>query len=190
MYLKLVPMKPISKLHFHLVALGSLFLALSVSDFAGASQKACTVAEEMQALDEADRLRDWDAVYRSFIRFAHCDDGAIAEGYSDTVGRLLASDWKHIATLARLVASNKKFESFVFRHIDETLPIDELNTIASNAQKSCPAGQIALCRKILESARTAIRAASARLVGSSEADAPPASDKLCKVAREDAKWWG
>lgn len=148
-------MKPTSKLHFHLAALGMLFFVLSVSDFARASQKACTEAEEMQALDEADRLSDWDAVYRSFIRFAHCDDGDIAEGYSDTVGRLLASDWKHIATLAKLVASNKKFESFVLRHINETLPIEELRAIAINAGKSCPAGQTALCRKILESARTA-----------------------------------
>jgi hypothetical protein len=120
-----------------------------------ANQEPCTTTEEKQALDEADRLKDWDALHGSFTRFAHCDDGAIAEGYSDTVGRLLAHDWKHIGALAKLVASDKKFESFVLRHIDETLPTDMLKTIASNAEKSCPADQAALCGKILRKARSA-----------------------------------
>jgi hypothetical protein len=133
----------------------SLFLVLPVSDVAAANQKSCTTAEEKQALDQADRLKDWGAVYRSFTHFAHCDDGAIAEGYSDTVGRLLARDWKHLGDLAKFVATDKKFESFVLRHIDETLPIDELKTIASNAEKSCPADQTTLCGKILREARSA-----------------------------------
>ena len=134
--------------------IGGLFFVLSASDRAAANQKACTTTEEEQALYQADSLKDWDAVYHSFSHFAHCDDGAIAEGYSDSVGRLLARDWKHFATLAKLVATDKKFESFVLRHIDETLPIDELKTIATNAEKSCP-GHTTLCKKLLQSARSA-----------------------------------
>jgi hypothetical protein len=146
-------MKTLSNVLLSLIA-GSFFV-LSASDVAAANQKACTTAEEKQALDQLDSLKDWDAVYHSFIHFAHCDDGAIAEGYSDTVGRLLARDWKHLGALAKLVATDKKFESFVLRHIDETLPIDVLKTIASNAEKSCPADQTTLCGKILRNARSA-----------------------------------
>jgi hypothetical protein len=115
-----------------------------------AKQKPCTMAEEKQALNEADQLKDWDALHRSFIRFSHCDDGAIAEGYSDTVGRLLAKDWRHISILVKLVASDKKFESFVLNHIDETIPTVTLTAITSHAQKSCPVGDTALCGKILQ----------------------------------------
>jgi hypothetical protein len=67
-----------------------------------------------------------------------CDDGAIAEGYSDSVGRLFGSDWKHIGTPARLVASDKKVESFVLRYIDETLPADTLKKIANIRRKLAP----------------------------------------------------
>ena len=119
-----------------------------------AKQKPCTTAEEKQALDEADQLKDWDALHRSFIRFAHCDDGAIAEGYSDTVGRLLARDWGHVGILAKLVGSDKKFESFVLRHIDETLPTDTLKAITNHAKRSCPVGETALCGKILQRTQT------------------------------------
>ena len=129
-----------------------LILFLSFADAsAAANQKPCTTSEEKQALNEADSLKDWDALHRSFIRFGHCDDGAIAEGYSDTVGRLLTRDWKHIGTLGKLAVSDKKFESFVVRHIDETLPTDTLKAIANNAEKSCPADETALCKKMLQS---------------------------------------
>jgi hypothetical protein len=111
------------------------FLVLSANALrVSAKQKPCTTAEEKQALDEADQLKDWDALHRSFIRFA----------------RLLARDWAHIGILAKLVASDKKFESFVLRHIDETLPTETLKAIANHAKKSCPVGETALCGKILQ----------------------------------------
>lgn len=149
-----------------------LILFLSFADVlsAAANQKPCNTSEERQAFSEADGLKDWDALHRSFIRFGHCDDGAIAEGYSDTVGRLLARDWEHIGTLGKLVVSDKKFESFVLRHIDETLPTGTLKAIANHAEKSCPADETALCRKILQSTQaTSVQAA------------PPGCTKVTRV---------
>jgi len=153
-----------------------LFLAFTGVLSAVANQKPCTTSEEKQALDEADSQKDWDALHRSFIRFGHCDDGAIAEGYSDTVGRLLARDWEHIGTLGKLFVSDKKFESFVLRHIDETLPTDTLKTIANYAETSCPAYETALCRKILRSTR----AAGAQAV-------PPECAKVARVQDSSPK---
>ena len=120
-----------------------------------AGQRSCTTVEAKRALENVDDLKDWDALHRAFIRFGHCDDGAIAEGYSDTVGRLLANDWKHFGDFAELGRSDPKFESFVLGHIDETLPIEMLKTIADNAQKGCPADQKVLCRKVWQSAKSA-----------------------------------
>jgi hypothetical protein len=134
-----------------------LFLSLSGSGARRvlAGQKSCTAVEAKRALENVDHLKDWDAVHRVFIRFGHCDDGAIAEGYSDTVGRLLAKDWKHFGDFAELGRSDPKFENFVLRHIDETLPIDVLKAITDNAQKSCPADKKVLCRKIWQNAKSA-----------------------------------
>ena len=39
---------------------------------------------------EADSLTSWDGLYRSYKLFGRCDDGSIAEGYSESVARILA----------------------------------------------------------------------------------------------------
>jgi hypothetical protein len=42
--------------------------------------KQCTRAEAIAAEEEAESLKNWDQIYRSYKRFSHCDDAAIAEG--------------------------------------------------------------------------------------------------------------
>jgi hypothetical protein len=69
---------------------GITVLSLAPLLLAEAPQKPCTREEAMQAADDTDHLDNWNAVYRSFKRFSQCDDGGIAEGYSDDVGKLLA----------------------------------------------------------------------------------------------------
>jgi hypothetical protein len=113
------------------------------------TQKVCTEAEVKEAQKEAGRLSDWDSVYRSFKRFAHCDEGGIAEAYSDSVGRLLARDWKHLDALVRLT-SDQGFEEFVIRHIDETMSEDEATLVINNARLHCPPGAKRLCRSIAD----------------------------------------
>ncbi|MFZ0637423.1 MAG: hypothetical protein WA755_06150 [Candidatus Acidiferrales bacterium] len=149
-------MNALSKLPLHLSAVTICLFVFCAPDLAAANRKTCTEAEEKLALDQADQLKDWNAVYRSFRRFAQCDDGAIAEGYSDTVGRLMAHDWKHFTALSKLAAGDKKFADFVLSHIDATVPSDELKPIETNARKSCPPGQAHLCKKILERTHSAI----------------------------------
>lgn len=74
-----------------------------------ARTKKCTQAKATQAEKEADSLRDWDQVYRSFQKFSQCDDGAIAEGYSDSVTKLLADDWKSFNRFVALANRNGDF---------------------------------------------------------------------------------
>ena len=116
-------------------ALGLMLIA-GLAGCAEATQKVCTQAEAKEAQIEAYQLNDWDSVYRSFKRFAHCDDGGIAEAYSDSVGRLLARDWKHLDALVRLT-SDPGFEEFVIRHIDETMSEDEAALVINNARQHC-----------------------------------------------------
>jgi len=113
-----------------------------------AAAKKCTQAEATQAEKEADSLKDWDQVYRAYKRFSYCDDGAIAEGYSDSVTKLLADDWKSFNRLLVLTNRNSDFRDFVLKHIDESVPGDRLAKIANNARSECPARGKNLCASI------------------------------------------
>jgi hypothetical protein len=110
----------------------------------------CTQAEAMQALDESDRLRDWDELYRSFQRFAQCDDGAIAEGYDDTIEKLLVGQWDRIDQFVTLGKSNEPFRIFVLKHINALITAEGAETITRNARSSCPRGDQELCRIIID----------------------------------------
>lgn len=130
-----------------------LILSFITSAFAedSASNK-CTQSEAKQAEKEVDSLKDWDQVYRSYKRFSQCDDGAIAEGYSDVVTKLLANDWKSFDRLVALTNSNKGFRRFVLKHIDESVSGDVLAKIANYARSECPAGGEHLCPSIARAA--------------------------------------
>ena len=106
----------------------------------------------MQAEEDVDQLKSWDAIYHSFKRFSHCDDGGIGEGYSDAVGKLLANDWNHFQDLLKLTTQDKGFQTFVVRHVDETIPDDTLSRVRKNAKSQCPADGVQLCKMIIKAA--------------------------------------
>lgn len=132
----------------------TIVICLSLATYCCATERRiCNEKEAIQAESEANKLNDWDSLYRSFKHFAHCDDAAISEGYSASVGRLLAFDWRHLKRLYELTKSNKEFERFVLKHIDELVPADELKIILENARTHCPAGMEGLCKRIEDAAR-------------------------------------
>lgn len=118
-----------------------------------AVSKHCTDEQAIQADKEVDSLYDWDRVYGSFRKFSQCDDGAIAEGYSDSVTKLLANKWSAFGRLLTLARTDKSFQKFVLRHINETVPDTILAKIASNARSECPSGAQTLCRLIARAAK-------------------------------------
>jgi hypothetical protein len=130
-----------------------LCVALGTNAFASdVSKKPCTESEAMQAEKEVDSLNDWEHVHRAYRKFSQCDDGSIAEGYSDAVGKLLANHWVQLRRLLALTKTDRGFERFVLKHIDETLPGDTLQKISNNARFSCPAGAQQLCGLIVTAA--------------------------------------
>lgn len=117
-----------------------------------AAQKPCTRQEAIRAADDTDHLDNWNAVYQSFKRFSQCDDGGIAEGYSDDVGKLLADQWDQFPTLVKLATNDRAFQTFVVRHIDETIPADTLKNVLKNAKTRCPANATGFCKLIAKAA--------------------------------------
>src|SRR6266851_7181874 len=99
----------------------ALLLLSCGSAVAGKTTPLCTGEQAKKAEAEADQLKGWNAVYRSFVRYGHCDDGAIAEGYSDSVAKLLANHWAEIQDLRKLTLESPEFSNFVLRHIDELM---------------------------------------------------------------------
>jgi len=69
-----------------------------------------------------------------------------------SVGRLLADNWDEFSDLVRLAASDKGFQRFVLRHVDETIPADTLKKVAQNAKGHCPADAAGLCKMITRAA--------------------------------------
>jgi hypothetical protein len=131
-----------------LASLGLVLFFITSAFATDAATKKCTKAEAMKAEEEAGSLKNWDQLYRSYKRFSQCDDGAIAEGYSESITKLLAEDWKNSNRLLVLTNRSKTFRSFVLKHIDETVPGDRLASIANNARSECPAGSRNLCLSI------------------------------------------
>jgi hypothetical protein len=131
-----------------LAALATNSIVSASAAFARSQKHTCTQEEAKRASDELDQIKGWDDVYHSFKRFARCDDGEIAEGYSDTVAKLLAKHWEDLHTLSRLTSSDRPFEKFVLRHIDETDDENDLKAISGNAALHCPPNEKHLCSLI------------------------------------------
>lgn len=97
----------------------------------------------------ADQLDTWSQVYSAFERYAHCDDGALAEQFSQSVVRLLAEHWESLPEAAALGSKNPAFEAFMLRHIDVTTDWNDLRKVAGLADTQCPREHSQLCRTIL-----------------------------------------
>jgi len=94
-------------------------------------------------------LPSWADVHRSFERFAQCDDGAIGEGYSNAVARLLSDSWSSFNQLNRLVANDRTFEKFVLHHVDELMSPAQAQKIVDNARAHCPLHATRLCKAVI-----------------------------------------
>ena len=113
-----------------------------------AERPGCDDPSALVAEGEVDHLKTWEQVYDSFKRYAACDDGIVAEGYSDAVVRMLADRWDQLPALRTLVHRDERFRKFVFMHIDATTDDHDLDRLVANASRHCPKGDGQLCSTI------------------------------------------
>ncbi len=124
---------------------------------AQAQPKSCTGAQYRRAENEAVTLRSWDAVYKSYLLYASCDDGAAAEGYSESVARILADHWDSLRQFSRLTKDDKGFRAFVLRHLDATLNMEDVRAIRVNTIRRCPVDLRDICKDLRKNADVAIK---------------------------------
>jgi hypothetical protein len=118
-----------------------------------ADARICTKKEAKAAETASATARSWRQLYQLFERYSYCDDGAIAEGFSESVTLLLAEQWWNIRQFETVLRRDSAFREFVIRHIDETIPTERLNHIAGNANKRCPRSLKSLCLDIEAAAK-------------------------------------
>ena len=113
-----------------------------------ADTQVCTKEEAQSAEAIAALVKSWGELHQYFKRYAHCDDGAIAEGFSESITLLLAEHWGTLRQLKPMVTSDVAFRKFIIWHIDETVPAERLKQIAKNAGNRCPRNLKDLCHDI------------------------------------------
>ena len=138
----------------------AITLGLIVTLFSGhvgyAQQRPCNDVEARRALD-AGMLRSWDALYRSYKLYRQCDDGAIGEGYSESVARILVDHWNTLPRLAHLAEKDAEFRAFVMKHVDATLNMDDVEKIKKSAKTQCPTGLRTVCNDLTKQADSALK---------------------------------
>jgi hypothetical protein len=119
--------------------LGTIAIGFFVAATAFAQgHRVCTHEDTIQAEKSLDGLSDWGHVYESFKHYSHCDDGAIAEGYSGKIASLLVNHWDSVEELFHLWRAHPQFGRFVLAHVDELMSPEQAKTIIKNARERCP----------------------------------------------------
>lgn len=120
-----------------------------------ADARVCSQKEAIAAEEGSDKIKSWNDLYRAYSKYAHCDDGAISEGYSYSVTTLLTDRWESFPQLGVLTRRSSEFEDFVISHINETMSLSEADEILGNVTKKCPKETAKLCARIESAARLA-----------------------------------
>ena len=111
---------------------------------------ACTKDKETQAERAIDELTSWQKVYDAYTKFVQCDDGAIAEGYTDKISDLLAYNWKAIGELLKFIRINPQFERFILEHVDTLTTQDQAKAIIANSREHCDATAAEFCNRLAQ----------------------------------------
>lgn len=126
----------------------ALSLFVSISEASGKASS-CSSRDARAAEEVADAANSWGQLHRFYERFRHCDDGSIAEGFSESASMLLDKKWQDVRDFERLSRKDPRFKRFVIRHLDETVPV-RLDRIEHNASNSCPKKLKNLCREMVD----------------------------------------
>ena len=127
------------------------FIVLTNSFEVKAYKPICSINESRDAEIKVATIKTWEHLYQLFKNYSHCDDGGVAEGFSESVTSLLSVRWKENLNIVNIIKSDQEFRDFIIRHVDETVPIERLKLIDS-ILISCPEGLNDFCLKIEKAA--------------------------------------
>ena len=123
----------------------ALILSLVFSSLVLAVEE-CTKKEAIEAETTASTIKSWRELESHFSRYGHCDDGAIAEGYSESVSFLMENKWSEFLNYKM----DKPFIIFVKKHVDETWEINRFNAVVKLASENCNESKKKICNAIIK----------------------------------------
>lgn len=105
----------------------------------------CTQQEAIEAEKTAVTIKSWQELESHFSKYGHCDDGAIAEGYSESISFLMENNWSYFLNYKM----EKAFFDFVKKHVDETWEINRFRNVFVLASTNCNISKEPICKAIL-----------------------------------------
>ena len=143
----------------------SVFISPQFS-VAGSSSMSCSTEQAMVAEEEPARLtialskykQSWlQDLEKSYVKFGHCDDGAIAEGYSVYITKAVAQSGSGLNKMAAYLSSRASFRKFIFKHIVATADVEDLHKISQFRESSCTKKNKGFCSELNLAAKAALR---------------------------------
>lgn len=111
--------------------------------------------QAVSSLKEAEK--NWGALLAHQKKFISCDDGELAEGYSDAIVKLFSKQWSQFADFVSISKKSPDFKIWAIDHIDSTASTDDLRLVEHNAAICLGGEKVALiCKAIEESAKNAL----------------------------------
>ncbi len=104
----------------------------------------CTRQEAIEAETTASSIKSWHELEAHFYKFGHCDDGAIGEGYSESVSYLMEDKWPEFLNYKM----GESFFNFAKKHVDETWEINRYKKVAKLASTNCNKSKKSICDEI------------------------------------------
>jgi hypothetical protein len=121
---------------------------------AHAADKPCTKSDAANGERAIERANNWNQLFKSWQDYHHCDTGAVADVYTDTLMRLMV-EWKSVDTLAAAMQKDAQFKEWVHARLKSPAAKDDQPAIYSRVMASCPKAMDALCAELAESVKPA-----------------------------------
>lgn len=101
--------------------------------------------------------KNWSTLLAHQKKFISCDDGELAEDYSEAIVKLFSKQWSQFADFVSISKKSPDFKIWAIDHIDSTTSTDDLRLVEHNAA-ICLGGEKAalICKAVEESAKNAL----------------------------------
>lgn len=129
--------------------MAGIVIAASLCGIAQAADKPCSKADAANAQKAIDSVVTWPQLHKAWADYRQCDQGEIADLYTDALLRLTVS-WKNVDAFSTAVQKDPQYKAFVYQHLNSPAAKDDVASINSRARASCPAGHDAFCAELAD----------------------------------------
>lgn len=125
-----------------------------------ATTQACPTQLYGRGVDTLAHSRaNWSTLQRHQRRFDRCDDGELAEGYSDAVVGLFSNKWETFGQFIAIARTHADFFHWAVKHIDVSASESSLVKVTTNASPCAHNPSLSqFCMPILDAVQGALKA--------------------------------